>query len=598
MSRGLIPRDLEKCPVASLPGSVGYGGVNIPLIPRSEWSERIKEMERTKSRLSDIRRRFLGGSHIPSLDQNGQGYCADASTEVLTEKGWVGWPDYNGSDRLGTVSPLTNRMEFQSPLKHHVYNYKGEMVCSTNRRVDFSMTPDHRMLVRKWDERQRTLSNNYSFVRAADLGWYSGLMPAPAASIGTELVELEIEGDRRYDGDDLIMLLSLIVSDGYAGSSEKTRNWVSFCCFNPQRQESVAALARRVGFHEQTSRPGVWIRYDAGALADWVRANCYHGKDYSASSKRLPDLVKCASTRQIQLFLRTYGDQTHGSATPQFYSVSKALIDDLQILHLKIGKRSVVDTTAPRTSVIQSGENVGKAIHGNRAYVLTVGKVDRLCLDRKKHIASDRYNGLVYCATVPNGTLITRRNGTVLISGNCWMYSTTMAVMMFRAVANMPYVRLSAHAGACMIKGFRDEGGWCGLSMDWHMSRGNPSVEFWPEKSMSRSYDKPATWENAAQHRVLEGWVDLDAPVYNRELSFDQVMTLLLCRIPVAGDFNFWGHSVCLLDPVEIERGSFGPRGVNSWTDAWGDLGEFVLQGSKAVPDSAVAPRYTGFSIN
>jgi hypothetical protein len=334
-------------------------------------------------------------------------------------------------------------------------------------------------------------------------------------------------------------------------------------------------------------------------LAEWVRSNCYNGGgEYSAKTKRLPDIIKCASGRQVSLFLQTYGDQTHGASTPQFYSSSKTLIDDLQILHLKIGKRGVVDETAPRTSTIQTGEGIGKTVVSDRGYVLTVGQVDRLCLDRKKHIEGDRYNGLVYCATVPNSTLITRRNGSVLVSGNCWAYSTTAAVMMTRAVMGLPHVRLSAHATACIIKGYRDEGGWCGLSMDRQVSHGTPSVECWTEKSMSRSNDRPETWANAALHKVSDGWIDIDSPVYNRQLTFDQVATLLLCGVPIAGDYNWWGHSVCLLDLVEVEPGSFGVRILNSWTDGWGDRGMNVLQGSKAVPDSAVAPLATGASYS
>lgn len=188
-----------------------------------------------------------------------------------------------------------------------------------------------------------------------------------------------------------------------------------------------------------------------------------------------------------------------------------------------------------------------------------------------------------------NGTFIPSldQNG----QGYCWAYSTTMAIMMTRMKMRLPYVRLSAHATACMIKGFRDEGGWCGLSMERQVTHGTPSVALWQEKSMSRSNDKPETWANAALHKVSEGWVDMASEVYNRQLTFEQVITLLLCGIPVAADFNWWVHSVCLLDVVEVEAGSFGIRGINSWTDGWGDKGMFILQGSKAVPDSAVAPR-------
>jgi hypothetical protein len=37
------------------------------------------------------------------------------------------------------------------------------------------------------------------------------------------------------------------------------------------------------------------------------------------------------------------------------------------------------------------------------------------------------FDGMVYCATVPNGTLIVRRNGKAAICGNCLVYQTAAA---------------------------------------------------------------------------------------------------------------------------------------------------------------------------
>ena len=212
---------------------------------------------------------------------------------------------------------------------------------------------------------------------------------------------------------------------------------------------------------------------------------------------------------------------------------------------------------------------------------------------------SDRIKEMVETKSLLSDIRLTGDNGNPIPSldqngqGYCWAYSSTAAVMMLRAAMGQPYVRLSAHAVACVIKRFRDEGGWGAHSLEFITERGVPSVEFWAEKSMSRSYDTPATWENAKLHRVSEGWVDLSEAVYDRDLTFDQVMTCLLCRIPVVSDFNWWGHSVCAIDPVEVERGSFGIRILNSWTDGWGDRGMGVLRGNKAVPDGATAPRVT-----
>jgi hypothetical protein len=180
--------------------------------------------------------------------------------------------------------------------------------------------------------------------------------------------------------------------------------------------------------------------------------------------------------------------------------------------------------------------------------------------------------------------------------GFCWAYSTTTSIMLLRATNNQSYVRLSAHAVGCVVKNYRNEGGWCGLSAKFQKERGCPSVQFWPEKSMSRSNDKPETWVNAALHKVTEDWVDLTRDVYDQNLTFDQVATCLLSGIPVAADYNHWSHSICLMDLVEVEAGSWGVVLLNSWSNAWGTNGTGILRGQKAIPDGAVAMRVTGAS--
>lgn len=205
--------------------------------------------------------------------------------------------------------------------------------------------------------------------------------------------------------------------------------------------------------------------------------------------------------------------------------------------------------------------------------------------------------------------------------GYCWAHSSTSAMMMARAVSNQPYVALSAYAIACIIKNFRDEGGWGAESMDFITSRGVPSDKFWPMQSMDKANDNPNTWANAAQHKLLAGWIDLASAQYDRNLTFDQVGTLLLSDVPVVCDYNWWSHSVCGIDLVSgssrrgttrdpisgkllslqeydrvwgmsnIVTGGYGIRILNSWGDSWSDHGMGVITSDKAVPDGSVAPR-------
>src|SRR5215207_2138279 len=109
-------------------------------------------------------------------DQLNLGSCHKADTEVLTDRGWRLFADLDGSERLGTVNPKTAELFFEYPIRLIRKPYQGPLVCTSGQSVDFAVTPDHVMLVRKWDESRRTLSDDYTFVEAGQVGWYFGLM--------------------------------------------------------------------------------------------------------------------------------------------------------------------------------------------------------------------------------------------------------------------------------------------------------------------------------------------------------------------------------------------------------------------------------------
>lgn len=182
--------------------------------------------------------------------------------------------------------------------------------------------------------------------------------------------------------------------------------------------------------------------------------------------------------------------------------------------------------------------------------------------------------------------------------GYCWAYSTTRAIMYIRALQNQPYRRLSGHAIGCMVKNFRDEGAWAGLSWKFAAERGVPSVEFWKEKSMNPSNNNAATWENAAANKIAEGFFDPTIPVYDQNMTKRQRRTLLCLNIPIPSDRNRWSHST-LDHTLVIVDGEVCEMGDNSWTDEWGNKGTYVFQGDNMQRvDGCVAVRAIPAGIN
>ncbi len=181
--------------------------------------------------------------------------------------------------------------------------------------------------------------------------------------------------------------------------------------------------------------------------------------------------------------------------------------------------------------------------------------------------------------------------------GFCWSYSNGHALMIERLKANQPLVRLNPHSTAAIIKGGRDEGGWCGLAAKFIREHGMASEEFWPKHSLSLRNDTPACRANMSLHRVVEDWVDLTKEVYDQNLTKRQLDTCLFNKIPCPTDFPWWSHSVCALRCVRIEGGSWGILILNSWLN-WGRHGLAVLRGSRSIPGGAVAVRSSVASVS
>jgi hypothetical protein len=195
----------------------------------------------------------------------------------------------------------------------------------------------------------------------------------------------------------------------------------------------------------------------------------------------------------------------------------------------------------------------------------------------------------------PNGTpafVNLDQNG----HGYCWAYSTGQSIMLDRLRRNLPMVRLNPHATAAIIKKGRDEGGWCGQSAKFareigYALEGNQAGQ-WPLHSRDLRNDTQELRAQMAKYKIDEDFVDLTRQVYDQNLTTAQVATCGFLNIPGPGDYNWWGHSVCRVRWVRIERGSWGQLILNSWK-GWGRHGLGVLRGSKAICNGALAVRST-----
>jgi len=95
--------------------------------------------------------------------------CFTPDTNVLTPGGVRNIRDLDVGDEVYSLDPETEEMEVKSVVETQAYpDYRGDLVDIETSKMDFSVTPNHRMLVRK-NETNGITEEAYSFVEAGEL---------------------------------------------------------------------------------------------------------------------------------------------------------------------------------------------------------------------------------------------------------------------------------------------------------------------------------------------------------------------------------------------------------------------------------------------
>ncbi|WP_367176509.1 DNA polymerase domain-containing protein [Haloarcula rubripromontorii] len=95
--------------------------------------------------------------------------CFTPDTDVLTPEGVRNIRDLEIGDEVYSLDPVTEEMEVKPVVETQSYpDYRGELVDIETSKMDFRITPNHRMLVRK-NETNGITEDEYQFVEAGDL---------------------------------------------------------------------------------------------------------------------------------------------------------------------------------------------------------------------------------------------------------------------------------------------------------------------------------------------------------------------------------------------------------------------------------------------
>lgn len=349
--------------------------------------------------------------------------CHDTETELLTKRGWLKYSELTKDDVAGTVNPETQEFEWQAIEAIHIHNYDGEMIrLKSAHNLDVMVTPNHRMYVSKDQHRVvdgklvRDGIKPFKFIRADEMIG-NEIVPfacKPKDGIPVECFSLPAVENKRWQeyGEErtvpmgpFLSFLGWWVSEGYVCYSDKkykigiaqhSKN--SHEC--NQIRECISGI-KSLRLKEYNGPIGMraWSCVDK-LLGTWLIENCGKG----AYEKRLPAFVNDLPASQQELILASLvlGDgHDRPSGASDYYSVSQELTDQVQSIAIQTGHVAHIRKITA---------------HGVRTVSIRPAQM-RLRVG-KQHISRVPYNGVVWCVSVPNGLIITRRNGKSLIAGN------------------------------------------------------------------------------------------------------------------------------------------------------------------------------------
>ena len=340
--------------------------------------------------------------------------CFDEETEILTREGWRKYSDLNSETQLLTLSSK-NEIEYHKPERIIVQGYSGPMYSLKTKYLDFLVTPNHKMYVKKRSISKRNKKRTGKYAR-----WLRYQREEACSIIGKQ---------RWYKKGGVT----------WHGRSQKLFKIGYFDI----PSESFLKLLGYYLSEGNCNRDSVFISQNKGAKYNKILddLHIFHPHPYSkkiaicnrklasyfsqfglSKDKYVPKEVKELERKSLETLWEALilGDGWVDGSTEYYASTSKRLIDDLQEILLKLGDCGDIYLQRPRDHV--SAGRVIKKEHCSLCYVIgrkrTIKEVqNRASIVKARKDRLCHYTGKVWCVTVPNHIIYIRRKGKVAFSG-------------------------------------------------------------------------------------------------------------------------------------------------------------------------------------
>lgn len=400
------------------------------------WIDPFANKNKTATITNDLNPEFDTDYHLDALDflkmfddNSVDGvlydppYCYDETTEVFTKDGFKSFKNITYEDEIATLNTQNSHLEYHKPIEIISKKYCGDMVKIDSQSISMFVTPNHRCWIKN------NFYGDYHWVQAKDMykntstHWFKKtccwegiekeyfILPA-VDFVKTNRYGEKNKPDKQIKMDIWLRFLGLYLSEGdcyIRGTSDYT---VRITQKKESGRKYIKNVLNEFGYNYIEEKDRFTI-YDK-QLCTYLKA---FGK---SNEKYIPQEFKNLSKRQLLILIEALmvGDGTNITypklnksvnkvyhyTTNSYYTNSVKLRDDFVEIAIKSGY----------------GVTIGIKKKENRkdVYCIHMLKSNDFRVNNINYSVVKNWDGIVYCLTVPNSTLLVKRNGRVYWCGN------------------------------------------------------------------------------------------------------------------------------------------------------------------------------------
>jgi anaerobic ribonucleoside-triphosphate reductase len=327
--------------------------------------------------------------HILNKEFRGGSQCVTEDTEVLTPNGFKKYDELFVGDDIYTWDD--GHLNIQKVQRVNIYEHDGEMHVYSGTGVEQVVSPNHRVLYKKYNSDEYCLTESYRIINNK----------TPVS------IPVAMLTDTREDypiSDDMLKMCVFILTDGSYRQKSSALRWYK----SPRRwgADEFENVCERLGFTYKTStRPdgfdngGNIVQYDIPS----IYGECI--REHIPYKSSVPEWMFNLSKRQANIVIDLWAKldgHTSKSGRQKLQCDNYDIADAIQHICFLSGRGSSIQE---------------RYVGNNRSPTIYV-----VPYKNKNKTASTmdtiEYNGKIWCPTTEDGVVVFRKNGKIFISGN------------------------------------------------------------------------------------------------------------------------------------------------------------------------------------